>query len=1071
MINYTRKKNRWYSTALVLCLFAFSGVFANHNVSRTTLGLIEVTSIKKVKDASFGSPSFVSSIPENGATGISKSANIVLNFSEAISSGTIDATNIKISGSQTGNLAATFSGGGTAQITIIPTTEFKPGELITITLLTGLQSLATNESLSSAYTIQFTVGTAAIDYYNLPTTPIKTTIASGVNTDGLKSIYTIDLDGDGDLDILGALDLGNKLIWYENDGNQNFTANIIDSSADANTLHSVFSIDLDDDGDMDIVASAKTETADLLYYINNGNQVFTKFKRDIAVIGESSKTVYVADMDNDGDKDMVYLSISGNGYVAIAKNDGGLSFSDTTVIVDNSMAAPWGMYVVDIDNDADLDIIVGTSNGGTNTDIISWYQNDGTGSFTEQNITTSANSVRSIFAIDIDGDNDMDLLSTSFDNNTVSWWQNDGNQIYTKIDVDTDANGAQEVTAADVDGDGDIDILSANQTDTSIVLYLNNGSEVFTKKIVNNSLTGAYFVRFADVDSDGDLDIISSSTSDGLSWYENKLTNSWTGATDTNWDTTTNWSLGVIPTRSTNVLIPNTINKPIAINGSSKSHIYINELILNSDASLTVSGFIYIDNTSIGAITLESGSSLIAKATRAAFNLTYKRKLKTTGWYLISSPVIGESVVDFVTNNSLVLGSGTGVDQNVAIAPYDNTQISDADRWSYYTVGQTDGLNGDDTANNLTSGKGFSTKLTVVEDITFTGEMARSGVVVPISIGVGSAYNLIGNPYPSYIPLNTAADNTNNILKINDTDNDYLSEKTIYIWDQSLNSSTGGYLSINNASPARFISPGQGFFVSANGDHDFIFSEAMQSHQTTDVFNKNINARPEIKLEMSNGTQKSTSEIYYINGTTLGFDDGYDSTIFGGITNDFAVYTNLLADNQGQKLAIQSLPDSDYENMVIPVGVNALSNNKIEFSLTALNMPNDFHVYLEDKVLNSYTQLDKDNTSYSVTLDADHNGAGRFYIHTSSKEVLSMDSEVLENISVYKSSESTLTVSGIYEGKTSLEIINLIGQQVFETNFIGKGVNDILLPSSLKKGIYVIKIDTEKGTLNKKFLN
>ena len=336
---------------------------------------------------------------------------------------------------------------------------------------------------------------------------------------------------------------------------------------------------------------------------------------------------------------------------------------------------------------------------------------------------------------------------------------------------------------------------------------------------------------------------------------------------------------------------------------------------------------------------------------------------------------------------------------------------------------------------------------------------------------VQSAYNLIGNPYPSYIPLNTAADNTNNILKINDTDNDFLSEKTIYIWDQSLNSSTGGYLSINNASPARFIAPGQGFFVSANGSHDFRFTEAMQSHQTTDVFNKNINARPEIKLEMSNGTQKSTSEIYYINGTTLGFDDGYDSTIFGGITNNFAVYTNLLADNQGQKLAIQSLPDSDYENMVIPVGVNALSNNKIEFSLTALNMPNDFHVYLEDKVLNSYTQLDKDNTSYSITLDVDHNGAGRFYIHTSSKEVLSIDSGVLKNISVYKSSESTLTVSGIYEGKTSLEILNLIGQQVFETNFIGKGVNDILLPSSLKKGIYVIKIDTEKGTLNKKFLN
>ena len=1049
MKNYKLRKPIFYRITVTLYFFwvVIFGVSANE------IPITNESLSKKERMNHYGILTFVSSTPTTGANGISRSANIVLNFNEAVDGATVNTTNIKVNGSQTGIIAASFSGGGTTQITIDPTTDFKPGELITVTLLTGLQSLATNEALSSARTIQFTVGTAAIDYYSLPTTPIKTTIATGTDADGLKSLYTVDLDGDGDMDILGASDPGDKLMWYENDGSQNFTANVIASGATVDALHSVFATDLDNDGDIDIITSGKSSSTKINYYLNNGSEVFTKFDFKNEIIGASSKTVYVADMDNDGDKDMVYLSVASNGYVAIAENDGSLSFSNSTV--DSSMASPWGMYVEDIDSDGDLDIIVGTVITGTNTDKISWYENDGSGSFTEQSITTTADSVRSVFVIDVDGDGDMDFLSTSVDNNSVSWWQNNGSEVFTKIDIDTGANGATDVTAADVDGDGDIDVLSANQTDTTIALYLNNGSEVFTKKIITNSLGGARFVHFSDLDSDGDLDIITAATSDDLSWFENKLTNSWTGTTNTDWDTTTNWSLGAVPTGTTDVLVPNVTNDPIA-----SGAITVNELILNADASLTVNGTL----TNNDIITINSGASFIAQ-TSVSGNIRYNRTLGTTNWYLISAPLVGQDVDDFVTANALPTGTGS----NKALGSYNNATPG----WDYYQDGTSN-------ADVLTPGVGRSIKLSAAADISFTGTMNVTDIVsVELIDGAANEFNLIGNPYPSYIAVNDLADGTNNLFRANGTNgingndgNVVLAEDTIWLWDQSLNTGTGAYTQINLVS-SKFIAPSQGFFVrrtTDGGTLNFNFRENMQSHQAVDGFSRTSNIRPEIKLKMSSASNSSSTEIYFIAGTTLGFDNGYDSTIFEGAANDFVVYTHLVSNSQGQNLGIQSVPDENFNATVFPIGVNAVSGTEITFSTESINIPNGLSVILEDRITGTYTVLDNSTDTYTVTLNQNSSGIGRFYLHVNSVSVLSTGDIFTESISMYTTSTRNVRITGLPKGRASLKMYSLLGQEVFTTSFIGTRVNDTQLPSTIKPGIYIVTLETELGSLQRKII-
>ena len=68
--------------------------------------------------------------------------------------------------------------------------------------------------------------------------------------------------------------------------------------------------------------------------------------------------------------------------------------------------------------------------------------------------------------------------------------------------------------------------------------------------------------------------------------------------------------------------------------------------------------------------------------------------------------------------------------------------------------------------------------------------MPVADVNIAITDGSANEFNLIGNPYPSYIPLNSAADGINNLLDINTAQ---LSENTIWFWDQSLNGGIGGY--------------------------------------------------------------------------------------------------------------------------------------------------------------------------------------------------------------------------------------------------------------------------------------
>ena len=109
--------------------------------------------------------------------------------------------------------------------------------------------------------------------------------------------------------------------------------------------------------------------------------------------------------------------------------------------------------------------------------MIAWYQNDGGSppSFAERVISTTATAALSVFATDVNGDGEIDVLSASWFDNKIAWYESDGGSppTFTERVISTAANGASSVFATDLDGDGDTDVLSTSQSDNKIVWYEN----------------------------------------------------------------------------------------------------------------------------------------------------------------------------------------------------------------------------------------------------------------------------------------------------------------------------------------------------------------------------------------------------------------------------------------------------------------------------------------------------------------------------------------------------------------------------------------------------------------------
>jgi len=453
----------------------------------------------ELKPATF---KLVSTTPTHATNHYNISGTITLEFDEAIE-GTSIADNIIIHGAQTGLVPGTYSGQGTTTITFTPEEPYKPGEQIVVTITAGLRSTF-GSILSQPHTFEFWAETGNNSEPYDVTTHIITTDA-----DGALDVHVSDIDSDGDMDVLSASSIDDKIAWYENDGNQSFTTHIITSDADG--ARSVYATDIDGDGDMDVLSASNNDDK-IAWYENNGNQSFTT--HIITTDADGALDVHVSDIDSDGDMDV--LSASPNDDKVIwHENDGNQNF--VTHIITMEADGVWSVQATDIDSDGDLDIL----SASRDDNEIAWYKNDGNLNFTSNIITNVAYGVRDVRAIDLDDDNDIDILSASYNDNKIAWYENDGNQNFNTHIITLDAFDATSLYITDINGDGHMDVLSSSREDDKIAWYKNDGNQNFIVQNITSNANWASSVFAADMDDDGNIDVLSASyVDDKIAWYE-----------------------------------------------------------------------------------------------------------------------------------------------------------------------------------------------------------------------------------------------------------------------------------------------------------------------------------------------------------------------------------------------------------------------------------------------------------------------------------------------------------------------------------------------------------------------
>jgi hypothetical protein len=522
----------------------------------------------------------------------------------------------------------------------------------------------------------------------------------------------------------------------------------------------------------------------------------------------------------------------------------------------------------------------------------------------------------------------------------------------------------------------------------------------------------------------------------------------------------TSWNTQVSPSGSDRLfLFGNTANLNNGSSDFSYDYMYldpastlnvtnVNSLVLNDldvdgaldiktgENSVTINNNLTIDASATSNIA--NGSSLLVNGT-ASGNLTHTRTLATTNWYGITSPVNGQDIDTFISAEGLAQSTE---DSDVGLSQSYGTF---SDTWTYYNSSSS-------SSGNFIGGKGYIIKLVSAGDISFTGTFRNSDISRTLSTG-GNGFNFAGNPFASYT----------DIASMLTTNSGILDEETIWLWNQA----TASY-DTKVTADAYKLAPGQAFFIKSDGESGTLaLNKSFQTHHTSDTFQRTEN-RPELYLSLSDGSVYKEAKIYYIDGATTSFDNGYDGTLFNGVSNPLAIYTHLVTDSEGKNYQVQSLPNNDFENIIIPLGINAEAGTSITIDASKNNFPSEINIYLEDKQDNSFTLLEADS-NFSFTPENNLDGIGRFYLHTTSGVLSANDFATNTNISIYTSSNDNLRIAGVQKGTATVRLYNILGKEVLNTSFVGSGVNDINL-NAFPVGIYIVKLTTENGTLNRKII-
>ncbi len=341
----------------------------------------------------------------------------------------------------------------------------------------------------------------------------------GSQTYFLSSAKLADLDNDGDLDVVaskyfaGFMGTANGFVVLKNDGTGFFDATPV-HYASPQTSQFVETADFNNDGFRDIVVSNSGQNyqgSSISVYLNQGNGTFGG--PATYAVGTGPAGIAAADYNGDGNIDLAvanYGTFGSQNTIKVLLNLGSGTFAPAVSYFAGS--SPYRISAARINSDSAMDLVVANENGFINVLI-----NSGTGSFsnrTEYSVSQLGNGLfPSVSLSDVDNDNDMDILYSNLNLSGVRLFRNQGSSFSAPetIQMDPLAGGVMDIETADLNGDGWVDIVTTStnaRTTDGYQVSLNNRSGGFLPAYRNPAGQNTVDIMLGDVDNDGRVDIL-----------------------------------------------------------------------------------------------------------------------------------------------------------------------------------------------------------------------------------------------------------------------------------------------------------------------------------------------------------------------------------------------------------------------------------------------------------------------------------------------------------------------------------------------------------------------------------